>query len=70
MTSHKVPALLILIITVVTYDLRSPSMLHGKKGFDRLVYAAKKVLNQPLVWFFCNIGKSGKFSPPSFDRKI
>ncbi|KAF2967912.1 hypothetical protein GQX73_g5672 [Xylaria multiplex] len=24
---------------VVEYDLRSPSALHGKKGFDRLVYA-------------------------------
>lgn len=30
-------------------------MLHGKKGFDRLVYAAKKVLNQPMRWLLCNV---------------
>lgn len=30
-------------------------MLHGKKGFDRLVYAAKNVLNQPTKWLFCNV---------------
>lgn len=46
------------IYTVVSYDLRSPSMLHGKKGFDRLVYASRKVLNQPLTWLFCNIAES------------
>lgn len=36
-------------------------MLHGKRGFDRLVYAAKKVLNQPMTWLFCNIRGSSKF---------
>jgi ribonucleases P/MRP protein subunit RPP40 len=29
-------------------------MLHGKKGFDRIVYAAKNVLSQPVTWLFCN----------------
>lgn len=40
---------------VVEHDLRSPSMFSGKKGFDRLVYAAKNVLNEPVVWLFCSV---------------
>ncbi|KAH7310406.1 ribonuclease P 40kDa subunit [Stachybotrys elegans] len=43
---------------VISYDLRSPSMLHGKKGFDRLIYACKNVFNEPLSWLFCNVTKS------------
>lgn len=39
-------------------------MLHGKKGFDRLVYACKKVLNKTLTWLFCNIGKSTSSPDP------
>lgn len=46
---------------VVEINLRLPSMLHGKKGFDRIVYAAKNVLNKPLTWLFCNVGDSGLF---------
>ena len=33
-------------------------MIHGKKGFDRIVYAAKNALNQQLTWLFCNLGIS------------
>ncbi|KAF4460820.1 ribonuclease P MRP subunit POP1 [Fusarium albosuccineum] len=29
-------------------------MLRGKKGFDRLIFACKNVLNQPKTWLFCN----------------
>ncbi|KAI1382951.1 ribonuclease P 40kDa subunit [Hypoxylon trugodes] len=43
---------------VVQFDLRSPSMLHGKKGFDRLAYACKNVLNTPLTWLFHNLSKT------------
>lgn len=39
----------------VEIELRKPSMLHGKKGFERLVYAAKNVLNQSLTWLFCDL---------------
>ncbi|KAF4902226.1 hypotheticall protein [Colletotrichum viniferum] len=39
---------------VVSYQLRDPSMLHGKKGFDRLLYACKNALNMPVTWLFCN----------------
>lgn len=45
---------------VVKYDLRSPSMFPGKKGFDRLVYAAKNVLNAPFTWLFCNLYTTSK----------
>jgi ribonuclease P/MRP protein subunit RPP40 len=40
---------------VVQIELRKPSMLHGKKGFERLVYAAKNVLNHSLTWLFCDL---------------
>ncbi|OAL21029.1 hypothetical protein AYO22_08313 [Fonsecaea multimorphosa] len=36
-------------------NLRLPSMLHGKKGFERLVWAAKHVLNQSLNWLFLDL---------------
>ncbi|KAL0935923.1 ribonuclease p mrp protein subunit pop1 [Colletotrichum truncatum] len=39
---------------IVSYQLRDPSMLHGKKGFDRLLYACKNVFNTPVTWLFCN----------------
>lgn len=37
---------------VVEVNLRQPSMLHGKKGFERVVWAAKNVLNRSLTWLF------------------
>ncbi|KAI0485314.1 ribonuclease P 40kDa subunit [Xylariaceae sp. FL0804] len=43
---------------IVQFNLRSPSMLHGKKGFDRLVYACKNVLNRPTLWLFCNLSET------------
>lgn len=47
---------------VVEFDLRSPSMFRGKKGFDRLVYACKNVFNEPVTWLFCNDYHKGKLS--------
>lgn len=35
-------------------------MFPGKKGFDRLVYACKNVLNTPVTWLFCNAATTGK----------
>ncbi|KAM4066986.1 ribonuclease subunit [Hirsutella rhossiliensis] len=43
---------------VVSYDLMSPAMMIGKKGFDRLVYACQSVLNTPLTWLYCNADPS------------
>ncbi|KAM5381777.1 hypothetical protein ACJZ2D_002997 [Fusarium nematophilum] len=58
---------------VVSYNLRDPSMFRGKKGFDRLIYACKTVLNQSTTWLFCNTTGSTpspdplqKFFPISF----
>ncbi|CRG84876.1 hypothetical protein PISL3812_02056 [Talaromyces islandicus] len=34
----------------VELDLRQPSMLHGKKGFERVVWACRNVLNASLTW--------------------
>ncbi|KAI0541293.1 ribonuclease P 40kDa subunit-domain-containing protein [Xylaria digitata] len=48
---------------VVEYDLRSPSALHEKKGFDRLVYACKNVLNTPITWLFCNLSETPSPDP-------
>lgn len=45
---------------VVEYDLRSRSMFKGKKGFDRLIYACKNVLNEPRSWLLCDLSAQGK----------
>ncbi|KAM7203414.1 Ribonuclease P 40kDa (Rpp40) subunit domain containing protein [Naviculisporaceae sp. PSN 640] len=43
---------------VVEVDLNNSSMAPGKKGFDRLVYAAKNALNTPLTWLFYNLAEN------------
>lgn len=43
---------------VVTYDLRLPSMKHGKGGFSRLEWACKNVLDRSLTWLFYNFNPS------------
>ncbi|EHY56108.1 hypothetical protein ABEF92_004807 [Exophiala dermatitidis] len=40
---------------LVEYNLRLPSMLHGKKGFERLVWAARNVLNHSVQWLFVDL---------------
>ncbi|KAJ9497919.1 hypothetical protein H2202_006522 [Exophiala xenobiotica] len=42
---------------LVEMNLRLPSMLHGKKGFERLVWAAKNVLNRSLNWLFVDLNQ-------------
>ena len=41
----------------IELNLRLPAMLHGKKGFERVVTAAKSVLNNSLVWLFADLSK-------------
>lgn len=61
---------------VVEIDLRQPSMQHGKKGFDRIVYAFENVLKFPVTWLFSNLeSKSASclhfysyFNPSSSDE--
>ncbi|CAL5874634.1 uncharacterized protein PFLUO_LOCUS8931 [Penicillium psychrofluorescens] len=43
---------------LVELNLRLPSMLHGKQGFERIVWAFKNVLNQSLAWLFCDLEES------------
>ncbi|KAF1956239.1 hypothetical protein CC80DRAFT_413497 [Byssothecium circinans] len=50
---------------VVEFDLRLPSMVHGKKGFSRLEWACKNVLNQSLTWLFYNFNPTSKESLPA-----
>jgi ribonucleases P/MRP protein subunit RPP40 len=51
----------VLIVVVVEINLRLPSMLHGKKGFDRIVYAFKNVLTKPVTWIFTNLCSEGMY---------
>ncbi|KAK4226670.1 ribonuclease P 40kDa subunit-domain-containing protein [Podospora fimiseda] len=39
---------------IVEIDLTASSMVPGKKGFDRIIYASKNALNQQLTWLMCN----------------
>ena len=41
--------------TGVEIDLRQPSMLHGKRGFERVVWAFNNVLNQSVAWLFYDL---------------
>ena len=34
-------------------------MLHGKKGFDRVVHAFKNTLTAPITWLFHDLGATG-----------
>ncbi|KAL2267078.1 hypothetical protein VTJ83DRAFT_4355 [Remersonia thermophila] len=43
---------------IVEIDLKTPSMVKGKKGFDRLLYASKMALAAPVTWLFCNLSPS------------
>ncbi|KAF4214948.1 hypothetical protein CNMCM8980_008823 [Aspergillus fumigatiaffinis] len=40
---------------LVETNLRLPSMLHGKKGFDRIVWAFKNVLDHSVAWLFYDL---------------
>lgn len=37
-------------------------MLHGKKGFDSIVYAFKNVLTASVTWLFCDLGTCSELS--------
>lgn len=39
----------------IEINLRLPSMIHGKKGFERIVWAFNNVLNDPVTWIFHDI---------------
>ncbi|KAK4183115.1 ribonuclease P 40kDa subunit-domain-containing protein [Podospora australis] len=49
---------------IVEIDLGSDSMVPGKKGFDRLIYASKNALGAPVTWLFCDISTTGPQPDP------
>ncbi|KAI9840954.1 MAG: hypothetical protein M1830_007901 [Pleopsidium flavum] len=49
-------------MTVVEVNLRLPSMLHGKKGFERIVWAFNNVLNSAVTWLFYDCEDKGNSS--------
>ena len=44
----------------ITFDLQAKSMRHGKKGFERLLWAAKNVLNDNKTWLFHDPNVQGR----------
>ncbi|KAJ5640526.1 hypothetical protein N7528_000151 [Penicillium herquei] len=49
---------------VIELNLRLPSMLHGKKGFDKIVWAFQTVLNQSIAWLFCDLSEQTNGGKP------
>ena len=41
----------------IEIDLRGPNMVHGKKGFERLIWACKNVLDRAVTWLFVDLTK-------------
>jgi ribonuclease P/MRP protein subunit RPP40 len=39
----------------IDIDLRQPAMVHGKSGFERLIWACKNVLNHTVTWLFYDV---------------
>jgi ribonucleases P/MRP protein subunit RPP40 len=58
----SIPQVYQLTEPVVELNLRLPSMVRGKKGFDRIVYAFTQALNHSLTWLFVDLrpSKDGK----------
>jgi ribonuclease P/MRP protein subunit RPP40 len=47
--------------TVVELDLTISAMSPGKKGFERLMYACKNYLSNPVTWLFCNLTSTSMY---------
>ncbi|KAB8236312.1 ribonuclease P protein subunit p40 [Aspergillus alliaceus] len=55
---------------LVEINLRLPSMLHGKKGFERIAWAFKNVLDHSLAWLFYDLAsESNGVSPDDSSLK-
>ncbi|KAF2765042.1 hypothetical protein EJ03DRAFT_280822 [Teratosphaeria nubilosa] len=53
----------------VELNLRLPSMLHGHKGFERVVWAFKNVLNQSVAWLFYDLNPTTEGTIESLQPK-
>ncbi|KAI9851447.1 MAG: hypothetical protein M1838_003636 [Thelocarpon superellum] len=47
----------------VEINLRLPSMVHGKKGFERIVWAFKNVLTRSVTWLYHDLDAKDELSP-------
>ncbi|KAJ9272106.1 hypothetical protein DTO212C5_1869 [Paecilomyces variotii] len=47
---------------LVEINLRLPSMLHGKKGFERIVWAFKNALTTSVTWLFCDLSSEPNYT--------
>lgn len=56
---------LIYLLSAIELNLRPPSMLHGKKGFERLRWACKNVLDQSVTWLFYDCQPAGSATAPN-----
>lgn len=52
-------------LIAVEIDLRDPTMLHGKNGFERIVWSFTNILKDPVDFVFCDLieAKSGTTPP-------
>lgn len=57
-----------IVNAVVELNLRLPSMLHGKKGFERIVWAFKNVLNHSVSWLFCDLASQPEQAGSNFKK--
>jgi ribonuclease P/MRP protein subunit RPP40 len=49
---------------VVEIDLRNPAMLHGKKGFDRVVWSFENKFKSKVNFLFCDLEQDREESGP------
>ena len=56
-------------MAAIEIDLRQPSMVRGKKGFERILWAVKNVLTDTVTWLFVDrneeatLARDGMLSP-------
>ena len=48
----------------IELNLRLASMVHGKHGFERIVWAFRNILNQSVTWLFYNVNGANDGSGP------
>ncbi|MCJ1329246.1 hypothetical protein MMC10_005925 [Thelotrema lepadinum] len=56
-----------ILLSGIELNLRLPSMISGKKGFERIKWAFKNVLNEPVAWLFRDCNQSQ--DPTSSDNE-
>ncbi|KAL2001639.1 hypothetical protein VTN02DRAFT_1497 [Thermoascus thermophilus] len=55
---------------LVEINLRLPSMLHGKKGFERIVWAFKNALTDSVTWLFYDLAPEPSYTDPDKPLRV